>query len=163
MNQELKSQQSQVQVQSQQTSLNQSQELLEAVNQLIQTNQKQNQQAEQTQSTQGALAKKLTSRKFIMALAGVIIGVCGMIGFSDNTTAIIVFGCIEMLSIVGYMLVEGVIDHKSVSNMLTIAQQLMGMIDKNKNGEKVELPEDKVSDNILVDDTDPDQLMIEEK
>lgn len=98
-----------------------------------------------------------------MALAGVIIGVCGMIGFSDNTTAIIVFGCIEMLSIVGYMLVEGVIDHKSVSNMLTIAQQLMGMIDKNKNGEKVELPEDKVSDNILVDDTDPDQLMIEEK
>ena len=87
-----------------------------------------------------------------MALAGVIIGICGMIGFNDNTTAIIVFACIEVASIVGYMLVEGVLDHKSVSNVLTIAQQLVAMIDQNKKGEQVVVPEDKVSDGILVND-----------
>ena len=83
---------------------------------------------EETKSTQATWYKKFTSRKFIMALIGVITGICGMIGFSDNTTAVIAFIAIEVLSLAGYIIAEGVVDAKAVKTGAAILQEIADII-----------------------------------
>ena len=95
------------------------------------------------------LKEKFTSRKFILSLVGVIVGICGMIGFNDNTVAIISFAALEVLSIVAYIIMEGRIDANAVKNIAEIITDLADMITQAQNGETVTEPGTKPSDDIL--------------
>lgn len=95
------------------------------------------------------LKEKFTSRKFILSLVGVIVGICGMIGFNDNTTAIIAFAALEVLSIVAYIIMEGKVDANAVKNIAEIITDLADMIAQAQKGETVTEPETKPSDDIL--------------
>lgn len=79
-------------------------------------------------STQAPWYKKFASRKFILAMIGVITGICGMVGFSDNTTAVIAFIAIEVMSLVGYIVAEGLVDAKAVKSGATILQEIADVI-----------------------------------
>lgn len=95
------------------------------------------------------LKEKFTSRKFILSLVGVIVGICGMIGFNDNTVAIITFAALEVLSIVAYIIMEGKVDANAVKNIAEIITDLADMIAQAQKGETVTEPETKPSDDIL--------------
>lgn len=104
------------------------------------------------QSTQTPWYKKFTSRKFIMAMIGVITGICGMIGFSDNTTAVIAFIAIEVLSLVGYIIAEGLVDAKAVKSGATILQEIADIIGSVMNKKEPEVdPNGGVHEDIMKD------------
>ena len=75
------------------------------------------------------LKQKLTSRKFLMALAGTIIGTAGIIGFQENVVATIVFGVIDVASILGYMITEGKIDAASVQTVVDVVGHIQDAIE----------------------------------
>lgn len=95
------------------------------------------------------LAKKFSSRKFIMSFIGVIIGVVGMIGCSNDTTAIIAFVALEVLSIIGYLIVEGKVDAAAVKAGLDIAQEIADVLNKYKETGKVDIPENSTGDKLI--------------
>ena len=95
------------------------------------------------------LKEKFTSRKFILSLVGVIVGICCMIGFNDNTVAIIAFAALEVLSIVAYIIMEGKVDANAVKDIAEIITDLADMISQAQKGETVTEPETKPSDDIL--------------
>ena len=95
------------------------------------------------------LKEKFTSRKFILSLVGVIVGICGMIGFNDNTVAIIAFAALEVLSIVAYIIMEGKVDANAVKDIAEIITDLADMISQAQKGETVTEPETRPSDDIL--------------
>ena len=100
------------------------------------------------------MIQKFTSRKFILALVGVIVGILGMIGCNDNTIAVCGFIALEVLCVIGYLLVEGKADVKGIEMVAQVATTIAELVDQLKKtdpNEKIELPgEDKsVSDDIL--------------
>lgn len=62
--------------------------------------------------------EKLKSRKFWIAIAGIIVGIGGLVGFGDSTTALIVFVTLQIVSILGYCIAEGYIDAARIKEML---------------------------------------------
>lgn len=107
---------------------------------------------EVVQSTQAPWYKKFTSRKFILAMIGVITGICGMIGFSDNTTAVIAFIAIEILSLMGYIIAEGLVDAKAVKAGATILQEIADVISALLDKKEPEVdPDGGVHDEIMKD------------
>lgn len=138
------SQQSTSTISTQQQMEQATQTLVSLTQSLAQQNQNQDQQ-----STRAALIKKLTSRKFILSLIGVIAGILGMIGCNDNIIAFCVFAAIEVISIVVYMVIEGKLDAKSISYSTTIIEQIVQMIQQLTKGEDIVIPENKVSDKIV--------------
>lgn len=113
-----------------------------------------NQTTPETKSTQAPWYKKFTSRKFIMALIGVITGICGMIGFSDNTTAVIAFIAIEILSLAGYIIAEGVVDAKAVKTGATILQEIADIISALMDKKEPEVDPDGGTHKDIMDDLD---------
>lgn len=107
--------------QSQQSPSSQSQEMTTSQTQTQAT-------TEVTSSTQpkwlSKLLTKITSRKFIMCVAGTVIGTAGIIGFNENTVAIIVFGIIDIISILGYIIAEGTVDKASVESAIDVASKV---------------------------------------
>lgn len=93
--------------------------------------------------------KKFTSRKFIMSLIGVIVGILGIIGANDNVVAIVAFAALEILSIMAYIIMEGHIDAKAVQSAVDAVNALLDMIAQVNKGESVTTPETKPSDDIL--------------
>lgn len=108
-----------------------------------QTNQK------TTSSILQTLAKKFSSRKFILSLVGVIIGIVGMIGCNDDTTAVIAFIALEVLSIVGYQIIEGKVDAAAVKNGLDITQEILDVLNTFKETGKAEIPTDSVGNKLI--------------
>ena len=115
---------------------------------------------EENTSLKDILKSKFTSRKFILALVGVITGILGIIGCSDNTIAIVAFTALEVLSIVGYIIMEGHIDAAAVKDVTDLIDIIADMIETTKNGGTVTIPENKPSDSIL--DTLPANVEIEQ-
>lgn len=112
----------------------------------------QNQNQTQDQSTASilqTLAKKFSSRKFILSFTGVIVGIVGMIGCSDDTIAIIAFIALEILSIIGYLIVEGKVDAAAVKAGLDIAQEIADVLNKYKKDGTVDIPENSTGDKLL--------------
>lgn len=68
------------------------------------------------------LIRKFTSRKFLMALAGLIIGTAGMIGFRTEVAGTIIFGIVDIVSILGYILAEGTVDAASIKAIIDVAE-----------------------------------------
>ena len=100
-------------------------------------------------STVQNFLKKFTSRKFIMSLVGVIIGILGMLGANDNTIAIVAFAALEILSILAYIIMEGHVDAKAVQSATDTINAIINMINQMNSGEKVTTPETKPSDELL--------------
>lgn len=86
-------------------------------------------------STRQALIKKLTSRKFLVSLAGTITGVMGMIGCSDDATKVVAFGVVSAVSILGYVIMEGKVDAAAVGNATATLNTLMKMISEMQNSQ----------------------------
>lgn len=82
--------------------------------------------------------KKVTSRKFILALVGAIggaatafIGIGGTVG---TIAAIIVSGT----SLISYIVTEGIIDAKAVNQIVAIAEEVKKIVDEEKAKENTE-------------------------
>lgn len=78
------------------------------------------------------LKEKLQSRKFWACLALMAVGICGMIGFNDNTTVIVAFVILEIVSVVTYVLTEGYIDAAHAKEII----QALGALGKSINSDR---------------------------
>ena len=85
------------------------------------------------QASTPTLKDKLKSRKFWLAIALIFSGICGLIGFNDNTTAIVVFAILEIVGVVGYWISEGGLDkvraQELTVSIMTLIDMLNGKID----------------------------------
>lgn len=81
-------------------------------------------------TTKKSWKDKLSSRKFWLSAAGCVIGLGGMIGFNDNYMAIIAFAIIEVGSIIGYCIAEGMVDAANFKKLLEVVSQIVDMIQK---------------------------------
>lgn len=68
-------------------------------------------------TTSPGLAQKLKSRKFWLAVAGLFIGICGILGWGDNPYAVAIFTALQVISIVVYCMSEGKIDAERIQAM----------------------------------------------
>ena len=73
--------------------------------------------------------KKLTSRKFLTCIAGVILGVCMTFGLDEGTVNIIAGAVTSILSVGIYIYTEGKIDAAAVDKLKDTAGQVSGAID----------------------------------
>lgn len=87
------------------------------------------------ESTREALIKKLTSRKFLMSLAGAITGIMGMLGCSDDVTKVVAFGIVTAASILGYIITEGKIDAAAVTSASEALSKILEMIAEMKSNQ----------------------------
>lgn len=92
-------------------------------------------------TTKSTIKDKLSSRKFWISAAGMIVGIVGMIGLNDNIAVIIAFGVIELGSIIAYCISEGMVDAASVQNILKVISEILTMIQKEENDETIEMPD----------------------
>lgn len=107
-----------------------------------------------TKTETGGIAKKFTSRKFILAFVGMIVGILGMIGCSDNTIAVCGFIVLEVLCVIGYLLVEGKADVTGINMIAQVATTITNLVDQLKNtdpDDKIALPgeDESISDDVL--------------
>ena len=76
-----------------------------------------------------AFLKKLTSRKFLTCIAGVILGVCMTFGLDEGTVNIIAGAVTSIVSVVIYIYSEGKIDAAAVAKLKDTAGDVSGAID----------------------------------
>ena len=79
-------------------------------------------------TTKPTWQEKFKSRKFWIAIAGIVAGICGIIGCNDNTTAIIIFAILEILSVGMYCITEGNIDTNRARSLMDSAMVLFEMV-----------------------------------
>ena len=82
-----------------------------------------------------SIKDKLTSRKFWVSLAGLVVGIIGIIGFniSDNMVGLISSSIVSLGSVVGYLLSEGTVDASSIREIMNIINKIIDEIDKMDN------------------------------
>lgn len=69
--------------------------------------------------------KKLTSRKFLSALAGMLIGVAEILGGEITSGSAVV-----VASILGYLVVEGIIDLKAIKKVIDVVDEVDELLDE---------------------------------
>lgn len=82
-----------------------------------------------------SIKDKLTSRKFWVSLAGLVVGIIGIIGFniSENMVGLISSSIVSLGSVVGYLLSEGTVDANSIREIMNIINKIIDEIDKMDN------------------------------
>ena len=70
--------------------------------------------------------RKITSRKFLTCIAGVVLGICMIFGLDENTVSTIAGTITAIGSIVSYILSEGKIDAAAVKDT---AEQIEGAVE----------------------------------
>lgn len=75
------------------------------------------------------IIQKLTSRKFWMALAGVITGVAMALGAESTEISTVTGAVTALISAVTYIIVEGKVDAESVKNTITGVQDAMDVLE----------------------------------
>jgi len=75
------------------------------------------------------MLEKLKSRKFLMALVSVIVGILSLYGVSDNTIAIVPSISLILVPAVVYIITEGKIDAASVAKLIETATEVMDVLD----------------------------------
>lgn len=78
------------------------------------------------------LIKKLTSRKFLAAVAGVIAGLCMVFGLDENEISTVAGAVVALCSAVSYVITEGRVDAQSVKRTVEEIQQAETAISKSK-------------------------------
>lgn len=74
--------------------------------------------------------KKITSRKFLTCIAGVVLGVCMIFGLDENTVSTIAGAITAIGSIVSYILSEGKIDAAAVKDTVGQIEGAVEAVDK---------------------------------
>ena len=82
----------------------------------------------EAQTAKPTLKDKLTSRKFWMSVAGFVAGLMGMIGCKENVIALVVFGIIEIVSILAYCFSEGGVDSVRAKNLAEATATFITML-----------------------------------
>lgn len=108
-------------------------------------NQSQTNQAQNSSSNKS----KFASRKFILALVGVLTGILGIIGFNDNIIAVVAFVAIEIISIVAYCYIEGKVDAAAVGATASLLEVFKNLLDQLRGGEDVVIPDEHPTDDII--------------
>lgn len=63
--------------------------------------------------------KKITSRKFLACIAGVVLGICMAFGLDEGTVNTIAGAVTSLISVVIYIYTEGKIDAAAVKDTVT--------------------------------------------
>ncbi len=74
------------------------------------------------------ISKKLTSRKFWMALAGLIVGILALFAVDANTTTQISGVIMSLGSVIAYIVGEGLVDASAASAPNITAQSIAPLI-----------------------------------
>lgn len=83
--------------------------------------------------------KKLTSRKFLMALVPAIAAICALFGYSENQVITIASAAVIVISSVGYMYTEGKCDQESINASIEALQDIIASLTSENNHLKLEL------------------------
>ena len=89
--------------------------------------------------TKNGFLKKLTSRKFLASMTGMIIGVCGMFAMPDNTAALVAFIALEIASVLAYTISEGCVDAKSVESTIKVSKEVMELVSSLKENREANI------------------------
>ena len=73
--------------------------------------------------------KKLTSRKFLTCIAGVVLGVCMIFGLDEGTVNVIAGAVTSIVSVVMYIYAEGKIDAAAVDKIKDAAEKVEDAVD----------------------------------
>ena len=76
-----------------------------------------------------AFLTKLTSRKFLTCIVGVILGVCMTFGLDEGTVNIIAGAVTSIVSVAIYIYSEGKIDAAAVEKLKDTASQVSDAVD----------------------------------
>ena len=74
--------------------------------------------------------KKITSRKFLTCIAGVVLGICMIFGLDEDTVSTIAGAITAISSIVSYILSEGKIDAAAVKDTVEQIEGAVEAVDK---------------------------------
>jgi ABC-type nickel/cobalt efflux system permease component RcnA len=66
--------------------------------------------------------KKLKSRKFLAAMAGVIVGLCMAFGLDEGTVSSVAGAVVSVASVVSYIMTEGKVDAAAVKKAVEDVQ-----------------------------------------
>ena len=74
--------------------------------------------------------RKLSSRKFLTAAAGVVMGLAMVFGLDENTISTVAGAVVSVASVVAYIMAEGKVDAESVRNAAEGVQDAAGAVGK---------------------------------
>lgn len=74
--------------------------------------------------------KKITSRKFLTCVAGIVIGLCTMFGIDENAVSTISGAVIAVGSITTYIMAEGKVDAAAVKNAAEKVTEATDVVEK---------------------------------
>ena len=83
-------------------------------------------------STKRTIKEKLQSRKLWACIALLVVGTCGIFGFSNDTTAIIAFVIMDILAVAMYVITEGYIDAVHIKEFIRAFGSLAKMVNEGK-------------------------------
>lgn len=73
---------------------------------------------------------KLTSRKFLTCVAGVVMGICMVFGLDEGVVSTIAGAVTSVASLVMYMYTEGKVDAAAVKNAADKVESAVGAVEK---------------------------------
>lgn len=76
-----------------------------------------------------AFLKKITSRKFLSCVAGVVLGVCMIFGLDEGVVNTIAGAITSIVSVVIYIYTEGKIDAAAVKKVQDTAEKVTDAVD----------------------------------
>ncbi len=82
------------------------------------------------------LKRKLSSRKFWVAISGIATGVLMMFGFADTSVDVIAGAIVTVGSTIGYMVAEGKADAANIGQALTETVNAVEVIKKETKKKK---------------------------
>lgn len=74
------------------------------------------------------MLEKFKSRKFLMALLSVIVGLMGMFGVADNTIEMVSSIALVLMPIITYIITEGKIDAAAVNQALSVIDDITDIL-----------------------------------
>ena len=76
-----------------------------------------------------AFLKKLTSRKFLTCIAGVVLGVCMVFGLDESTVNVIAGAVTSIVSVAMYIYAEGKIDAAAVDKIKDTVDKVENVVE----------------------------------
>jgi phage shock protein PspC (stress-responsive transcriptional regulator) len=77
-----------------------------------------------------AFIKKLSSRKFLTCIAGVVLGICMIFGLDEGTVSTIAGAVTAVASVISYIIAEGKIDAAAVGDAADKVTEVIDAVEK---------------------------------
>lgn len=74
--------------------------------------------------------KKLSSRKFLTCVAGVVLGICMIFGLDEGTVSTIAGAVTAVASVISYIIAEGKIDAAAVGDAADKVTEVIDAVEK---------------------------------